>query len=381
MCVRQWLISDNHLSLAVFLVGSRNYLQLQHFTHFMITAEAFNPATNRESIAGPKRVGRFQLFGDALTKFYEMCVNTVSEADDLPKTEVQVRTDYVCVCVRLFTTFGFRVMSVYNLERQQRKLRRRRSKSFSVRSFSSDWQFRAQLNSIIYENKDLFVFHLFHPQQPPRVMFRFSPLPPTRQDISMWKHFSFRHLIAFLLFCYCLRYTRAIFRIFIAALWHRNFVFALMKIQFANCLCSRASEWLRKTLNEFPARFAHFAENREKVYLQVEEGSWEVVFLFNENFSHRRDCVGVRGNLRGILSIGVTIWIHDKPAEKKTFNCAGRGDPDGAVILILRNEILGIAWDLRFLEITRKNSWKLHKNSFKNLSMNGIILFFLLQIW
>lgn len=56
----------------------------------MITAETFNAQTNRSSIAGPKRVGRFQLFGDALTKFYEDCVNTVAEADDFPKTEVQV---------------------------------------------------------------------------------------------------------------------------------------------------------------------------------------------------------------------------------------------------------------------------------------------------
>lgn len=56
----------------------------------MITAEAINVETNRTSVAGPKRVGRFQLFGDSLTKFYENCVNTVSEADDLRKTEVQV---------------------------------------------------------------------------------------------------------------------------------------------------------------------------------------------------------------------------------------------------------------------------------------------------
>ena len=74
----------------VFLVGSRDYLQLQQFTHFMITADAINIETNRTTVAGPKRVGRFQLFGDALTKFYESCVNTVSEADDFPKTEVQV---------------------------------------------------------------------------------------------------------------------------------------------------------------------------------------------------------------------------------------------------------------------------------------------------
>jgi hypothetical protein len=59
----------------------------------MITAEAINADTNRTTVAGPKRVGRFQLFGDSLTKFYETCVNTVSEADDFPKTEVQVRVD------------------------------------------------------------------------------------------------------------------------------------------------------------------------------------------------------------------------------------------------------------------------------------------------
>lgn len=55
----------------------------------MITADAMS-RENRSSVAGPKRVGRFQLFSDSLTKFYENCVNTVSEADDFPKTEVQV---------------------------------------------------------------------------------------------------------------------------------------------------------------------------------------------------------------------------------------------------------------------------------------------------
>ncbi len=41
-------------------------------------------------MASPKKVGRFQLFSDALSKFNEDCVNTVSEADDFPKTEIQV---------------------------------------------------------------------------------------------------------------------------------------------------------------------------------------------------------------------------------------------------------------------------------------------------
>lgn len=64
----------------------------------MITAEAINVETNRTSVAGPKRVGRFQLFGDSLTKFYENCVNTVSEADDLRKTEVQVSESFLIPC-------------------------------------------------------------------------------------------------------------------------------------------------------------------------------------------------------------------------------------------------------------------------------------------
>lgn len=105
-------------SLAVFLVGSRNYLQLQHFTHFMITAEALNVETNRSSVAGPKRVGRFQLFGDSLTKFYENCVNTVAEADDLAKTEVQVRFflqrnfSLVCFLVFLFSLVSQEIVDV-----------------------------------------------------------------------------------------------------------------------------------------------------------------------------------------------------------------------------------------------------------------------------
>lgn len=35
-------------------------------------------------------MGRFMLFSDSLTKFSDNCINTVVQADDLPKTEVQV---------------------------------------------------------------------------------------------------------------------------------------------------------------------------------------------------------------------------------------------------------------------------------------------------
>ncbi|KAM7345975.1 extracellular matrix protein f-spondin isoform 1-T3 [Cochliomyia hominivorax] len=73
----------------ILLLGSRTHSKVQHFTHFTITAEA-HIGGRRPIPANPKRVGRFQLFSDSLTKFSDRCVNTVSEADDLPKTEVQV---------------------------------------------------------------------------------------------------------------------------------------------------------------------------------------------------------------------------------------------------------------------------------------------------
>ncbi|XP_055854863.1 spondin-1 [Episyrphus balteatus] len=73
----------------IVLLGSRTHTKVQHFTHFTITAEALS-GSRRSSVASPRRVGRFQLFSDSLTKFNEKCVNTISEADDLPKTEIQV---------------------------------------------------------------------------------------------------------------------------------------------------------------------------------------------------------------------------------------------------------------------------------------------------
>ena len=58
----------------------------------MLTAQATGGTAKnaRTFIAGPKRVGRFQLFSDSLTRFYDHCVNTVTQADDFPKTEIQV---------------------------------------------------------------------------------------------------------------------------------------------------------------------------------------------------------------------------------------------------------------------------------------------------
>lgn len=74
------------------LVGSRTHGRLQQFTRFMLGVEPLNPhhGVVPGSDASPQRVGSFQLFGDSLTTFNEQCINTISEADDLPKTEIQV---------------------------------------------------------------------------------------------------------------------------------------------------------------------------------------------------------------------------------------------------------------------------------------------------
>lgn len=79
--------------IQVFLVGSRTHNNLQQFTHFTFNALS-SSAFNRESailtMANPRRTGRFQLFSDELTIFDDNCVNTVIEANDFSKTEVQV---------------------------------------------------------------------------------------------------------------------------------------------------------------------------------------------------------------------------------------------------------------------------------------------------
>ena len=73
-------------------MGARTHGRLQQFTRFMLGVEPLDP--HQGVIPGldasPQRVGSFQLFGDSLTTFNEYCINTISEADDLPKTEIQV---------------------------------------------------------------------------------------------------------------------------------------------------------------------------------------------------------------------------------------------------------------------------------------------------
>ncbi|XP_046978511.1 spondin-1 [Vanessa cardui] len=70
----------------VTLVGSRTHDVVQQFTRFQLTIDPLDPAAPRS----PHKQGQFQLFADTLTKFDEECINSVIEADDLPKTEVQV---------------------------------------------------------------------------------------------------------------------------------------------------------------------------------------------------------------------------------------------------------------------------------------------------
>ncbi|XP_069691847.1 spondin-1 [Periplaneta americana] len=74
------------------IVGSRTHGHLQQFTRFMLGVEPLDPhhGTVTGTDASPQRVGSFQLFGDSLTTFNDHCINTISEADDLPKTEIQV---------------------------------------------------------------------------------------------------------------------------------------------------------------------------------------------------------------------------------------------------------------------------------------------------
>lgn len=72
------------LCYLVVLMGSRTYDKLQHFRRFTINVESADDPDNKS----PQNVGSFQLFRDSLSKFNEDCVNTISETNDLPKTEV-----------------------------------------------------------------------------------------------------------------------------------------------------------------------------------------------------------------------------------------------------------------------------------------------------
>ncbi|KAJ8945427.1 hypothetical protein NQ318_009883 [Aromia moschata] len=68
----------------MYLMGSRTFRKVQHFTRFTISVESTADKNN----ISPQSVGSFQLYGDNLSKFNEECVNTISETNSLPKTEV-----------------------------------------------------------------------------------------------------------------------------------------------------------------------------------------------------------------------------------------------------------------------------------------------------
>ncbi|KAG7198405.1 hypothetical protein KM043_005793 [Ampulex compressa] len=79
---------DSYIPNAVYTIslqGSRTHERLQQFTRFTLSVHSQHAPNSAQA-----RVGYFQLFPDSLTAFNEDCVNTVSEATDFPKSEVQV---------------------------------------------------------------------------------------------------------------------------------------------------------------------------------------------------------------------------------------------------------------------------------------------------
>lgn len=80
--------ADKYIPNAVYTIslqGSQTHERLQQFTHFTLSVNSQHAPSNPTA-----RVGYFQLFPDGLTTFNEDCVNTISEASDYPKNEVQV---------------------------------------------------------------------------------------------------------------------------------------------------------------------------------------------------------------------------------------------------------------------------------------------------
>ncbi|KAK2584629.1 hypothetical protein KPH14_006978 [Odynerus spinipes] len=80
--------SDKYVPDAVYTIslkGSRTHERLQQFTRFTLSVHSQH-APNNPAV----RVGYFQLFPDSLTTFNEDCINTISEATDYPKSEIQV---------------------------------------------------------------------------------------------------------------------------------------------------------------------------------------------------------------------------------------------------------------------------------------------------
>ncbi|XP_076676600.1 extracellular matrix protein f-spondin [Andrena cerasifolii] len=79
--------TDKYIPNAVYTIslqGSRTHERLQQFTRFTLSVHSQHAPNSPAA-----RVGYFQLFSDSLTTFNEDCVNTISEASDFPKTEIQ----------------------------------------------------------------------------------------------------------------------------------------------------------------------------------------------------------------------------------------------------------------------------------------------------
>lgn len=79
--------TDKYIPNAVYTIslqGSRTHERLQQFTRFTLSVHSQHAPNSPTA-----RVGYFQLFSDSLTTFNEDCVNTISEASDFPKTEIQ----------------------------------------------------------------------------------------------------------------------------------------------------------------------------------------------------------------------------------------------------------------------------------------------------
>lgn len=81
-------------SCVVFLLGSgpgsENQKQFTQFNIYARGASNVDRSKARLTPMNPRRTGRYQLFDDALTEFNIDCVNTVSQADDIEKSEIQV---------------------------------------------------------------------------------------------------------------------------------------------------------------------------------------------------------------------------------------------------------------------------------------------------
>lgn len=65
-------------------MGTRPYGSVQKFQRFIINVQS----TENPDDLSPQKVGSFQLHGDNLTQFNEECVNTISEVNSYPKSEV-----------------------------------------------------------------------------------------------------------------------------------------------------------------------------------------------------------------------------------------------------------------------------------------------------